>query len=248
MGISWAYSSVGGPNQRVTPRLFPEPIQYHRSIVSPSLKDLICHLFQRPCSSPEDIGISLRNVSWTFHPLQRVLGSAIISTGQKANYLNILVTLCDVHICQPYTSYTQSPPECSSNPHSPIQLTAFRQLMVAVPPPPHGHRESVALPSAAKYRDLRQNTSMPHAVQNIGKSWPAAFRLSQMSKSNYIEPTYRVLRCISLTFFVHVPTAPHRSSRPRHPSRLTRLSSRGGESRESRSLRDRRCNFRENWH
>lgn len=51
--------------------------------------------------------------------------------------------------------YTQSPPECSSNPHSPIQLTAFRQLMVAVPPPPHGHKESVALPSAAKYRDLR---------------------------------------------------------------------------------------------
>lgn len=112
-----------------------------------------------------------------------------------------------------YIPYTQSPPECSSNPHSPIQLTAFRQLMVAVPPPPHGHKESVALPSAAKYRDLRD-------------------------RNDRMLPCPAALHFLTLILFVHVPAAPHRSHRPRHPSRLTRLSSRGGES-LSLSLRDR---------
>lgn len=75
-----------------------------------------------------------------------------------------------------------------------------------------------------------------HAAENIGKSWPAALRLSQISK--FIRIYLRFFLHFLTLLFVHVPAAPHRSHRPRHPSRLTRLSSRGGES-LSLSLRDR---------
>lgn len=94
--------------------------------------------------------------------------------------------------------YTQSPPECSSNPHSPIQLTAFRQLMVAVPPPPHGHKESVALPSAAKYRDLRDRNdrilpcqSMPLKTLARAGQQPCDFlRSPNLSESTYVFFTF----------------------------------------------------------